>query len=144
MQEQIEEIRRNWLAGMTYKAIAEKYQIDQRTAKRYVEGNLPLRNLEQRPYASMLDRYDPLIRAALAEKPVSAQAVYRMLQQEGYRGGYTIVIRRVRRIIEENELSGRYPPDAPRSRQLPDKETLLQRIREEQNHAASRTRKRHQ
>ena len=44
MNEQVfvNQIRRDYLDGMTYKDIAGKYYIDQRTAKRYVEKNLPL------------------------------------------------------------------------------------------------------
>lgn len=144
MCNQTEQIRQDWLGGMSYKAIADKYRIDQRTARRYVQGNLPLENLNHRPFTSILDEYEPLIRAALYDHPVSARAVYRMLCEEGYQGGYTIVVRRVRRIIEENELSGRYPQSASRARCLPDRETLLHRIREEEKHAASRTRKRNQ
>ena len=142
MQEQIEDIRHDRLGGMTYRAIAEKYGIDQRTAKRYAEGNLPLSELERRPFPSILDPYDPLIRAALQEKPVSAKAIYRLLREQGYQGGYTIVVRRVRRVIDENTFSGRYPPDLPRTGKLPDKETLQKRIMEEKNYAASRARKR--
>lgn len=141
-----EQIRQDWLDGMSYKAIADKYKIDQRTAKRYMQGNLPLENLAHRPYASILDDFEPLIRATLHEHPVSAKAVYRMLRAEGFQGGYTIVARRVRQIIDENELSGKYPQTAnlTRTRTLPNKETLLHRIREEERHAASRTRKREQ
>lgn len=146
MCKQNEQIRQDWLDGMSYKAIADKYQIDQRTAKRYVQGNLPLEDLEHRPYTSILDDFEPLIRAALHEHPVSAKAIYRMLRAEGFQGGYTIVVRRVGQIIEENELNGKYPQTTSRTRTrtLPTKETLLHRIREEERHAASRTRKRKQ
>ena len=65
--EHIEQIRLDYLNGMTYKAIAKKYMIDQRTAKRYVEENLPLCQLEHRPYASKLDPYESFIRKTLAD-----------------------------------------------------------------------------
>ena len=56
------QIRLDYLGGMTYRAIAEKYQIDQRTARRYVQNNLPLSEYEHRTYPSALDPYKPLIR----------------------------------------------------------------------------------
>lgn len=103
MKEKPEQIRSDYLNGMTYKAIAEKYQIDQRTAKRYVEQNLPLSQLEHRPYTSILDPYEPMIRSMLADGPVFAKTIYRKLREAGYPGGYTIVNRRVQQIIREKE-----------------------------------------
>lgn len=55
--EKTQPIRQDYLNGMTYKAISLKYQIDVRTAKRYVQLNLPLSDLEQRPFSSVLDPY---------------------------------------------------------------------------------------
>ena len=61
------QIRLDYLGGMTYRAIAEKYRIDPRTARRYVQNNLPLSEYEHRTYPSALDPYKPLIRKWLEE-----------------------------------------------------------------------------
>lgn len=141
-QAEAEPIRRDYLDGMTYKAIAEKYFIDQRTAKRYVEQNLPLSELEHRTYSSILDPYEPFIRDALASGPVFSMTIYKILREKGYKGGYTLVNRRVQQIIRENEASGLYPPDSPRSRTIQNKKsiTITERIREEEHYAAGRVR----
>ena len=52
----IHPIRLDRLSGMRYTQIARKYRIDPRTAKRYAEKNLPLDELEHRPFPSVLDR----------------------------------------------------------------------------------------
>lgn len=145
MQEKIEQIRSEWLSGMTYTEIASKYSIDQRTAKRYVIYNLPLCQLEKRPFTSILDPYDPLIRSMLAEHPLSAKAVFDAIKEQGYPGGYTMVVRKVRDVIAEYEASGRYPPDLPRARHISEgerknlqHETLQYKIAKEKEHAAHR------
>ena len=147
MKEKPEQIRSDYLNGMTYKAIAEKYQIDQRTAKRYVEQNLPLSQLDHRPYASILDPYEPMIRSMLADGPVFAKTVYLKLREAGYPGGYTIVNRRVRQIIQENESAGLYPPYSPRSGKLASADTeipsIADRIREENDYVRSRIQQKH-
>ena len=136
-----EQIRRDYLNGMTYKEIAKKYYIDQRTAKRYAENNLPLSELERRTYASILDPYEPFLRSMLAEGPVFAKTIYRTLKENGYTGSYSLVNRRVQQIIRENEASGIYPPDSPRSRTFSERQiSITEQIREEEEHAASRIR----
>lgn len=149
MQEQAEQIRSEWLSGMTYTDIALKYGIDQRTAKRYVIYNLPLSQLGKRPFTSLLDPYDPLIRSMLADHPLSAKAVFDAIKEQGYPGGYTMVVRRVREVIAEYEASGHYPPDLPRTRHISDaekrilqQETLQYKIVEEKEYAAHRAFKR--
>ena len=149
MQEQAEQIRSEWLSGMTYTDIALKYGIDQRTAKRYVIYNLPLSQLGKRPFTSLLDPYDPLIRSMLADHPLSAKAVFDAIKEQGYPGGYTMVVRRVREVIAEYEASGRYPPDLPRARHISDaekrilqQETLQYKIVKEKEYAAHRAFKR--
>lgn len=140
MSDQIHPIRLDRLRGMTYTAIAEKYGIDQRTAKRYAEQNLPLSELEHRPFFSILDEYEPVIRLMLRDGPVFARTVYARLRELGYTGGYTIVNRRVQQIISENDSLGLYPADARRTRNIPPALTLAQRIQEEKQHADERTR----
>ena len=68
-------IKQDYLNGMTYKSIAEKYHIDQRTAKRYVSENLLLSEYEHRSYTSALDLYKPIIRAWLSQGPVYASVI---------------------------------------------------------------------
>ena len=138
---QTEQIRRDYLDGMTYRNIARKYYIDQRTAKRYAENNLPLSELEHRTYASILDPYEPVLRSMLAKGPVFAKTIYRTLKEKGYTGSYSLVNRRVQQIIRENEAAGIYPPDSPRTRTFSEKRvSITEQIREEEAYAASRIR----
>lgn len=137
--EHVEPIRQDYLNGMTYKSIAEKYKIDQRTAKRYVERNLPLSQLEQRPYTSLLDPYESVIRSMLVSGPVFAKTIFSTLREMGYTGGYTILNRRVQQIIRDNEASGLYPPNCRRTRNIPsENKKLTQKIKEEQVYASDR------
>jgi hypothetical protein len=53
----IHPIRADYLSGMSYVAIGQKYGIDQRTAKRYAFHNLPMDNLQQRPFQSKMDDF---------------------------------------------------------------------------------------
>lgn len=87
----IHPIRRDRLTGMQYTQIAEKYRIDPRTAKRYAENNLPLDELEHRPFSSVLDPYKPAIHRWLAAEPLPARAVWNKLRAMGCLCGYTIV-----------------------------------------------------
>ena len=148
MKEKTEQIRSDYLNGMTFKAIAQKYQIDQRTAKRYAEQNLPLSQLEHRPYTSILDPYEPAIRNMLANGPVYAKTIYRKLREEGYSGGYTIVNRRVRQIIQENESAGLYQTNSPKAEKLSSEENYISpiadRIREENDYVRSRIQQKNQ
>ena len=139
-QEHTEQIRRDYLNGMTYKEIAKKYYIDQRTAKRYADHNLPLSELEHRSYPSILDPYEPFIRSILQTGPVFAKTIYKALRENGYNGSYTLVNRRVQQIIRENEAAGLYPPDVPRSKNISTKSiSITERIRKENEYAARRT-----
>lgn len=140
MAEHIHPIRIDYLRGMTFKAIAEKYQIDQRTAKRYAENNLPLEDLYHRPYSSSLDEYDDEIRFLLRDGPVYSREIYKHLRSLGYQGGYTVVNRKVQQIILENESAGLYPKDQKRHRLPQEMLSLTERIREEKRHAADRYR----
>ena len=140
MSDIIHPIRMDRLRGMTYKAIAEKYGIDQRTAKRYADGNLPPDNLVHRPYPSLLDDYDAEIRLLLRDGPVFSKDIYRHLRTLGYKGGYTIVNRKVQQIILEYESAGLYPKDQRRQRPSPELLSLTERIRKEKCHAADRYR----
>ena len=68
INENMQTIRQDYLNGLTYKAISMKYKIDVRTAKRYVQLNLPLSDLEQRPFSSVLDPYKSKIDNWLAKE----------------------------------------------------------------------------
>ena len=140
MSDKIQPIRLDYLRGMTFRAIAEKYRIDQRTAKRYALENLPTEQLEHRPYYSILDEYESVIRLMLCERPVFARTVYTRLRELGYKGGYTIVNRKVQQIISENEALGLYPSGWKRSHLAPDARSLSERIKEEKRHAHDRSR----
>ena len=110
-------LRREYERGLSYKAIAEKYGMDQRTAKRYVEGNLPLADYQNRPYRSILDPYKGIIRGWLQEQPAYSSDIYQKLRQLGFPGSYNLVNRYVQKVMRELEASGRYSPSAPRIRQ---------------------------
>lgn len=96
MDDSIQPIRQDRLDGMTYKAIAEKYHIDPRTAKRYAQKNLPLSQLEQRPFSSILDPYKPFIDEVLSDAPVPAATIFNWIVEQGYTGKYRIVAEYVR------------------------------------------------
>lgn len=135
----IEPIRQDYLNGMTYKEIARKYFIDQRTAKRYVEKNLPLSELEHRTFSSILDPFEPVLRSLLASQPVYAKTIFQFLRENGYTGSYSLVNRRVQQIIQENIAAGIYPPECPRSRQIPKKPIpIVQKIKEENDYVTNR------
>ncbi len=84
-------IRRDRLLGMTYSQLAEKYQIDPRTAKRYAEKNLPTDYLDHRPFPSILDPFKAQIDQWLADPALTATEVWHRLKRSGCRCGYTIV-----------------------------------------------------
>ena len=96
-------LRREYLQGATYKAIAEKYQIDQRTAKRYVQLNLPLEEYEHRPYHSVLAPYSGLIRKWLFDDQLSSAQVHRKLLEKGCQCSYSLVNRAVQKILRSND-----------------------------------------
>lgn len=101
-------IKQDFLNGMSYAAIGRKYSIDPRTAKRYVENNLPLEELEKRPFASVLDPYKGLIDRWLLNGPIFSRTIHDRLIECGCNCGYTIVNDYVRNKINEYEKSGIY------------------------------------
>ena len=103
-------IRKDYLSGMSFSAIAEKYAVDPRTAKRYALDNLPLEYLDSRPFSSVLDPYKELIDQWLLNGRIFATLVHDRLIEQGCVCGYTIVNEYVRKKIREYEESGVYKP----------------------------------
>ena len=103
-------IREDYLSGMSFSAIAEKYAIDPRTAKRYAINNLPLEHLDSRPFTSVLDPYKGLIDKWLLNGRIFATTIHDRLIEQGCICGYTIVNDYVRKKIIEYEKSGIYKP----------------------------------
>lgn len=137
-KEMIQPIRQDYLDGMTYKAIAIKYQIDERTAKRYVQLNLPLSELEQRPFTSILDPYKPQIDVWLTTEKIYASTIYDWLISEGCNCGYTIVNKYVQEKIREHEDRGLYPQSYKKVRKIQENKSVLMKSKEEKNHVNSR------
>jgi len=106
----IHQIRKDYLSGMSFSAIAEKYSIDPRTAKRYAINNIPLEYLENRPFSSVLDPYKHLIDQWLLNGRIFASLIHDRLKEKGCVCGYTIVNDYVRKKIDEYEKSGIYKP----------------------------------
>jgi len=104
----VQPIRQDYLSGMSYAAIGEKYEIDPRTAKRYAQNNIPLESLEQRPFASVLDPYKEMIDHWLLNGRIFATIIHDRLIEHGCNCGYTIVNDYVRKKITEFEASGVY------------------------------------
>ena len=104
----IHPIRHDYLAGMSFSAIAEKYLIDPRTAKRYALNNLPLEHLESRPFSSVLDPYKSLIDDWLANGRIFATIIHDRLIELGCMCSYTTVNDYVRKKTDEYERSGMY------------------------------------
>jgi len=103
-------IRKDYLSGMSFSAISEKYYIDPRTAKRYALNNLPLEDLDSRPFTSVLDPYKHLIDQWLLNGRLFATLVHDRLKEQGCVCGYTIVNDYVRKKVDEYEKSGVYKP----------------------------------
>ena len=139
-KEMIQPIRQDYLDGMTYKAIAIKYQIDVRTAKRYVQLNLPLSELEQRPFTSILDPYKPKIDVWLTKEKIYASTIYDWLIAEGCDCGYTIVNKYVQEKIREFEDRGFYHQAYKKVRKIQENKSVLMKSKEEKNHVNSRKR----
>lgn len=121
-------IRQDFLDGMSYTAISRKYSIDPRTAKRYVKNNLPLEELDKRPFSSVLDPYKAQIDCWLLNGPIFSRTIHDRLTECGCRCGYTIVNDYVRKKILEYEESGIYKAFKSKPR---DKKTRLEKILEE-------------
>jgi len=103
-------IRHDYLSGMSFSAIGEKYDIDPRTAKRYALNNLPLEHLDNRPFSSVLDPYKKLIDSWLVNGRIFATTIHDRLAELGCMCSYTTVNDYVRRKIDEYEESGVYKP----------------------------------
>ncbi|MCL2110763.1 MAG: IS21 family transposase [Clostridiales bacterium] len=89
-------IRSDKQKGMNYTQIAQKYNIDPRTAKKYADSDTrPVYNLTE-PKASILDPYKRQIDIWLDEAPYSAVRILEKLQEQGFSGKYSIVKEYVR------------------------------------------------
>jgi len=110
ISEIVHQIRQDYLSGMSFVAIGEKYAIDQRTAKRYAINNLPLEHLNNRPFKSMLDPYKESIDRWLLNGHIFATTIHDRLIEQGCECGYTIVNDYVRKKIDEYEKAGIYQP----------------------------------
>ena len=118
-------IRSDYLAGMSFTAIGEKYLIDPRTAKRYALNNLPLEYLDKRPFTSVLDPYKVLIDQWLLNGRIFATTIHDHLIEQGCKCSYTIVNDYVNKKITEYEKTGIYKP---RPRYLRDRTSLKDKI----------------
>lgn len=124
----IHPIKQDFLNGMSYASIGRKYSIDQRTAKRYVINNLPLEELDQRPFSSVLDPYKDLINYWLLKGPIFSRIIHDRLIEYGCNCGYTIVNDYVRMKMLEYEKSGVYKVYKSKPR---DKKNRLEKVLEE-------------
>jgi transposase len=89
-------IRNDRQKGLNYSQIAQRYNIDPRTAKRYAESDTrPVYNLTE-PKPSILDPYKRQIDIWLDEAPYSATRILEKLQEQGFGGKYSIVKEYVR------------------------------------------------
>lgn len=86
---EIRQLRLEWLQGMSYTDIARKYQVDPRTAKRYVMLNLPISELGKRN-KSKLDVWRREIELKLNENMSVAQ-ICRELNAQGVCCAYTTI-----------------------------------------------------
>lgn len=101
-------IRQDYLSGMSYASLGQKYGVDPRTAKRYAQNNLPLEDLEQRPFSSVLDPYKAMIDQWLLNGRIFATIIHDRLIEQGCECGYTIVNDYVQKKICEYEKAGIY------------------------------------
>lgn len=125
ISETLHPIRQDYLAGMSFTAIGEKYSIDPRTAKRYALKNLPLEYLDHRPFTSVLDPYKSLIDHWLLNGRIFATIIHDRLNEQGCKCSYTIVNDYVNKKIAEYEKAGIYKP---RPRYLRDHTSLKAKI----------------
>lgn len=144
MNDEPQQLRREHMMGMTFKAIAEKHYMDQRTAKRYVEMNLPLSELEHRSYTSKLDPYKPVIDEEIQKDGWKYKSLYDSLKENGYTGSYHLLYRFVRRrILELEEMKPATASQASEESTISavtgpaDPVTIEERIRKEKEHAAN-------
>lgn len=83
-------LRKEWLQGMSFKQLASKYQMDPRTAKRYVIMNLSISELGRRN-KSCLDPSRARIEKWLYEDKISIAQIHRRLNEQGVKCAYTTV-----------------------------------------------------
>ena len=121
-------IRQDFLNGMSFTAIGRKYSIDPRTAKRHVINNLPLEELDKRPFSSVLDPYKDQIDRWLLNGSIFSRTIHDRLIECGCKCGYTIVNDYIRKKVLEYEESGIYKAYISKPR---DKKTRLEKILEE-------------
>jgi len=110
--ETIHPIRRDWLSGMSYVALGEKYAIDQRTAKRYAMSNLPLEYLDNRPFSSVLNPYKASIDKWLLNGRIFSTVIHDRLIEQGCKCGYTTVNDYASKKMDEYERAGIYKDGA--------------------------------
>ena len=89
---EVHPIRRDYLSGMSFTDIGEKYLIDPRTAKRYALNNLPLEYLENRPFSSVLDPYKEIIDSWLVNGRIFSTLIHDRLIELGCTCSYTTLI----------------------------------------------------
>ena len=85
------EIRNDYKKGLNYKEIGLKHNIDWRTAKKYALSEEKPEYKLQKPKNSKLDKYKGLINNYLEEAPFSAVRIHEKIQDQGFKGKYTIV-----------------------------------------------------
>ena len=121
-------IRQDFLNGMSFNTIGRKQSIDPRTAKRYVINNLPLEELDKRPFSSVLDPYKDQIDRWLLNGSIFSRTIHDRLIECDCKCGYTIVNDYIRKKVLEYEESGIYKAYISKPR---DKKTRLEKILEE-------------
>ncbi|GAC1692620.1 MAG: hypothetical protein PVS2B1_15830 [Candidatus Dormibacteraceae bacterium] len=100
------EIVRRWRAGMSMRRIARELGISRDRVSRVLQGQqrergevMPGSPPASSARANSLDAYQPFIESLLARYPaITAVRVYEELRKKGFKGGYTIVRDRVRKL----------------------------------------------
>jgi transposase len=85
------ELRADYQKGLSYSELGRKYNIDRRTAKKYVESeSRPVYSLtDSKP--SKLDPYKEQIVFWLEEAPYSALRIWEKVKEQGFNGSYSVV-----------------------------------------------------
>jgi transposase len=92
-----EVLRLGLVEGVAVRAIAKRLQMSRKTVRRILGRHRAEPRPSPEPRSSMLDAYEPAIRAALADEPdMLAPAVLERLRPLGYTGGVTILRDRLR------------------------------------------------
>ena len=127
--EQIWALRRQ---GWTGQAIAQQLRIGKTTVFRYLRSpTFAERTYKQRGH-SILNRYKDLLLQHWNQGCHDARQVFRLLQQQGYRGSYATVARYAQRLRQAQGLAPRQPPPAvsPASRSSRNPSTATSRREE--------------